>query len=69
MAVLHSTRIPDDQLLCLMTIFSAYDDLLKLMDSSIPEYTFLCMINEKFAAFIADSGSNAGRVVNLNDVT
>ena len=35
----------------LVAILSAYSDLLALMDSGLPEYVFLSMLNDRFSAF------------------
>ena len=56
MATWHFTKASEDALYELYAIRSGYDDLLKLMDSSIPERTFLALLNDEFSRLLAGLG-------------
>jgi len=44
--------ISQDCFLELVAILSAYSDLAALMDSGLPEYVFLQMLNDRFSGFV-----------------
>lgn len=47
-----------DSYLELLAILSAYSDLAELMDLALPEYTFLEMLNVRFARFVRELPSS-----------
>lgn len=44
--------LSQDLFLELIAILSAYSDLLVLMDSGLPEYVFLQMLNDRFSGLV-----------------
>lgn len=56
---LEPEKASEDALYELLAIQSAYEDLAKLMDSGIPEWTFLNMLNDRFQNFLSGLGDPA----------
>lgn len=56
MATFHFTKEAEGALFELYKIHSQYEDLLKLMDSDIPERTFLELLNDRFQRFLLGLG-------------